>query len=132
MYLALLNLEEIICLNVSEDNKFQVAYPGRVFGTSDDDKRSKAYVKRFLDSTKSDMLFAKRIIFVEGLAEQLLMEVFVKYVKGKDASLADYHVAVIGVGGRYFDHFLKLFLYEISNVMLNLILLHLCQLLVIL
>lgn len=106
------DLEEIICLNIDENNVLQVAYPGKVFSDNDDDKKSKAYVKRFLDATKSDMLFAKRVILVEGLAEQMLMDVFVKYVKGKDKSLADYHIAVVGVGGRYFDHFLRLFHYE--------------------
>jgi predicted ATP-dependent endonuclease of OLD family len=110
------DLDEIICLNVDDTGKLQVAYPGRVFVEGNEEEmKSKAYVKRFLDATKSDMLFAKSVLLVEGLAEQLLMDVFVKYVIGKDKSLADYHTAVISVGGRYFDHFLKLFKYENSS-----------------
>lgn len=106
------DLDEIICLNVDNQGKLQIAYPGKVYALTEEDKQSKAYVKRFLDATKSDMLFAKSIILVEGLAEQLLMDVFVKYIHGKSTSLADFHVAVIAVGGRYFDHFLKLFNYN--------------------
>lgn len=61
---------------------------------------------QFLDATKSNMLFAEKIIFVEGLAEQLLLNIFAEYL-GK--SLEKNHVAVINVGGRYFEHFLHLF-----------------------
>jgi predicted ATP-dependent endonuclease of OLD family len=40
------------------------------------------------------------------MAEQLLMSVFANYL---DNSLEDNHIAVINVGGRYFEHFLYLF-----------------------
>jgi len=43
---------------------------------------------------------------VEGIAEQLLLSTFAKYI---DQSLEDNHIAVINVGGRYFDYFLCLF-----------------------
>ena len=99
------SLDEIICLSEHE-GKLSVGYPGRVFSSSHEDLKSKAFVQRFLDATRSDMLFAKNIILVEGLAEQMLMSTLTK-VAGK--SLEDGHVAVINIGGRYFDHFLKLF-----------------------
>lgn len=97
-----LDLDEIICL-YKANNDTHAGYPGKVFK---DDEESKKYVQRFLDATKSNMLFAEKLILVEGLAEQLLMSVFAEY-HGK--SLEDNHVAVINVGGKYFDHFLKLF-----------------------
>jgi len=95
------SLDEIICLN-NENGATSVGYPGKVFT----DLRSKKYVQRFLDATKSDMLFAQKIIFVEGLAEQLLFSVFAEY---ENKSLEDNHIAVINVGGRFFEHFLHLF-----------------------
>lgn len=95
------SLEEIICLH-SENGQTKVGYPGKVFP----DDKSKKYVQRFLDATKSDMLFAQRVILVEGLAEQLLLSILARYM-GK--SLEDNHIAVINVGGRFFDHFLHLF-----------------------
>lgn len=104
------NLEQIICLhNDGEDTK--IGYPAKVFNSQDEDANkklevSKAYVQRFLDATKSDMLFAQKIIFVEGIAEELLIPTFAKYL---GYSLEDYHVAIINVGGRYYDHFLRLF-----------------------
>jgi len=99
------SLDEIICLSVL-DGALRVGYPGKVFADDDEGKKSKAFVQRFLDATRSDMLFAKSVILVEGMAEQLLMSTFAKY----DAkSLEDAHVTVINIGGRYFGHFLKLF-----------------------
>lgn len=98
---AAVSLDEIVCLHTNENNMY-IGYPGKVFKNP----KSKAYVQRFLDATKSDMLFAAKIIFVEGMAEKLLLPIFAKYC-GK--SLEDNHVTIINVGGRYFDHFIKLF-----------------------
>ncbi len=95
------SLDEIICL-YNENRDIKVGYPGKVFP----DEKSKKYVQRFLDATKSDMLYARRVILVEGLAEQLLLSILSRYLR---KSLEDNHVAVINVGGRFFDYFLYLF-----------------------
>lgn len=99
------SLDEIICL-YNDNGAVSVGYPGKVFSTSDEDKKSKAYIQRFLDATKSDMLFAHKVILVEGIAEELLLPTMAKYI---GCSVEDHHVAIINVGGRYFDHFIKLF-----------------------
>lgn len=95
------SLDEIICLH-NEEGITTIGYPGKTFP----DEKSKKYVQRFLDATKSDMLFAQKIMLVEGIAEQILMSVFAQYI---DESLEDSHIAVVNVGGRYFNHFLHLF-----------------------
>lgn len=98
---ATAGLDNVICL-YKNGEEISVSYPGKVFSKD----KSKKYVERFLDATKSDMLFADKVIFVEGIAEQLLLSIFARYL-GK--SLEKNHVAVINVGGRYFEHFLSLF-----------------------
>ncbi|TRZ83651.1 DUF2813 domain-containing protein [bacterium] len=103
---AAVGLDEIIVLNVDNKGTFNIGYPGKVFGESQEDKDSKAYVSRFLDVTKSDMLFAKGVILVEGITEQLLVSILAEKSK---KNLEDNHIAVINVGGRYFEHFLKMF-----------------------
>lgn len=108
---AAVKLDDIICLHKGEDGVTNVCYPGKVFTDSDEDKKSKNYVQRFLDATKSDMLFARKIILVEGIAEELLMSTLARY-DGK--SLEDQHVAVVNINGRYFSHFVKLFNTEAS------------------
>ena len=99
-------LEEIICLHNDIEGNSNVGYLAKVFDNSADDLKSLKYVKRFLDATKSNMLFAEKIILVEGLAEQLLMGIFAESLGN---SLENHHVSVINIGGRYFNHFLKLF-----------------------
>ena len=99
------SLDEVICLH-TDNNSLSIGYPGKVFSEDDSGKKAKAYVQRFLDATKSDMLFAQRVILVEGIAEQLLLSTMAKYI-GK--ILEDFHIAVINIGGRTFDYFLQLF-----------------------
>lgn len=102
---AAVDLNDLIVL-CKENQDIMVAYPGKVFSESREDQISKKYVQRFLDVTKSDMFFAKGLIFVEGIAEQLLIPEFAKMLK---CDLFDSHISIINVGGRYFNHFLKLF-----------------------
>lgn len=97
-------LDDLICLTSPELGKINVGYPRLIY--RDDDKVSKQYVQRFLDATKADMFFANRLIFVEGIAEELLLPVFARYL---NKNLTDEHVLVVNMGGRYFNHFLKLF-----------------------
>lgn len=99
-------LEEIICLHNDIEGNSNVGYLAKVFGHSADDLKSLKYVKRFLDATKSNMLFAEKIILVEGLAEQLLMGIFAESLGDP---LENHHISVINISGRYFNHFLKIF-----------------------
>ena len=100
-------LDDLICLTSPKLGQIDVGYPRIIYnGNNANDVKSKQYVQRFLDATKADMFFANRLIFVEGVAEELLLPVFAKYL-GKN--LTDEHVLVVNMGGRYFNHFLKLF-----------------------
>lgn len=99
-------IDELICLNTPSMGQLSVGYPRLIFNNTPDDLQSKNYVQRFLDATKADMFFADKLIFVEGVAEELLLPVFAKYC-GFD--LVDNHVLVMNMGGRYYNHFLKLF-----------------------
>lgn len=100
-------LDDLICLTSPKLGQIDVGYPRVIYnGNNVNDVKSKQYVQRFLDATKADMFFANRLIFVEGVAEELLLPVFARYL-GKN--LTDEHVLVVNMGGRYFNHFLKLF-----------------------
>ena len=67
---------------------------------------SKRHMVKFLDVTRSDMLFADKVIFVEGLAEKMLLPKFMDKCK---KSYEDYHISIVEIGGKHFDHFLKMF-----------------------
>ena len=100
-------LDDLICLTSPVLGQIDVGYP-RVIYKEDNaaDVASKQYVQRFLDATKADMFFANKLIFVEGVAEELLLPVFARYL---NKNLTDEHVLVVNMGGRYYNHFLKLF-----------------------
>lgn len=99
------NLDSLIVLT-KLNNEIKISYPGKVFSSSEEDVNSKKYIERFLDVTKADMFFAKNLIFVEGLAEQLLLPIFAEKL---GISLEDNHISIVNVNGRYFEHFIKLF-----------------------
>jgi len=106
------DLDAVICLYQDVNKNFQVGYPARVFTEKiKEDEDSKLFVQRFLDATKSNMLFAERLIFVEGLTEQLLLPCFAQYL-GLEDRLVDEHTAIISVDSRTFKHFLKIFAYH--------------------
>lgn len=96
----------IVCSIPDSPGQPRISYPGRCFTSDNDGKASKAYVERYLDATKSNLLFSKGIILVEGIAEQLLLPVLAEHL---GCSLEEHHVALIPVGGLTFKHFLPLF-----------------------
>lgn len=103
---AAVYLDDIIVVQKVE-GKVRTAYPGKVFDEENqEDVKSKNYVKRFVDVTKADLFFAENLILVEGISEQLIIPEFAARMN-KD--LSDNHTSIINVGGRFFDHFLKLF-----------------------
>jgi len=99
-------LDPIICLSVRDSGEIGVAYPARLFSETKDGKESRAYVERYLDATKSSMLFAKATLLVEGIAEQLVVPAF---AIRNGRSFDEHHVAVVRVDGVTFKHFLPLF-----------------------
>ena len=103
---AAAKLEQIVCLSIRVDGTIGVAYPERVFEETASGKESCGYVERYLDATKSSMLFAKAIVFVEGIAEQILVPTFARVM---NRSFDQHHVAVVRVDGLTFKHFLPLF-----------------------
>lgn len=65
-----------------------------------------AYLQRFLDVTKAALFFARAVILVEGVAEQLLVPVLADRL---GRPLAANGVAVINIGGVAFPPFTDLF-----------------------
>lgn len=90
-------------------------------------KKSKQFVSRWLDVTKSTLLFARGVILVEGIAEAMLLPELARRVleaynsEQQEAtsklpqSLEDAGVAVINMNGIYFKHFMQFFC-NLTNV----------------
>ena len=83
-------------------------------------KREKDFLNRWLDATKSTMLFSKGIIMVEGIAEALIIPQLAKLVLKEyndsaeeanklSSTLDECGISVININGINFKYFLKLF-----------------------
>lgn len=63
-------------------------------------------LERYIDVTKSQLLFAKSVLFVEGISEELLISAFTQL---QDYFLEDYRTEIVNVKGTSFYPFLYLF-----------------------
>ena len=71
-----------------------------------DSERLKKKLRRFLDATRAELFFARRILMVEGIAEALLLPVLAKWAGG---SLKKSAVTVVNADGINFNAFLPIF-----------------------
>ncbi len=81
------------------------------------DEKAINFINRWLDTTRSTLLFSKGNILVEGLAEALLLsklaEIYLQDLKQKNehipTSLEEAGISVINMNGIFFQYFLKLY-----------------------
>lgn len=92
--------EDRISENIIEDTKKNITLNENDFNTR------RKQLERYLDVTKSQMLFSNGILFAEGVSEELLVPALFK-LKGQD--LQDYRIEFVNVGGTSFYPFLHLF-----------------------
>lgn len=67
---------------------------------------AKAHLTKFLDVTRSDMLFSDKVILVEGIAEKLLLPLFMEIC---GCAYEDEHISIVEIGGKHFKYFIELF-----------------------
>ena len=100
-FASIAKLESLVCL-VETENGVSCFFPGSV--TFDKGKSEK--LERYLDVTRAEIFFARRIIFVEGAAELMLVSVLARKC---GYNLRDHAVSLVSVEGLNFDCFLPLF-----------------------
>jgi putative ATP-dependent endonuclease of OLD family len=71
------------------------------------DEENYIFLEKFLDTTKSNLFFAKGIIFVEGWAEEILIPSFAKAI-GIDLTAKG--ISIVNIGGVGFQHYANIFL----------------------
>ncbi|KAF1720152.1 ATP-dependent nuclease [Pseudoxanthomonas wuyuanensis] len=100
-FASIADLDSLACL-VDTGNAVETFFPRTItFGKG---KREK--LKRYLDVTRAELFFARRVIFVEGAAELMLVSVLAEKAGHK---LREHGVSLISVEGLNFDSFLPLF-----------------------
>jgi len=100
-FASIAQLDSLACL-VDTGAGVEIFFPRAItFGKG---KREK--LERYLDVTRAELFFARRVIFVEGAAELMLVSVLAEKVGYK---LREHGVSLISVEGLNFDSFLPLF-----------------------
>ena len=117
-------IDRLIHLVGKEDSIHSTTISQKDFHDTNDDpnhySNSESYINRWLDVTKSTMLFSRGIILVEGIAEALVLPrlaeiVLKKYNQRQEESmrlastLDEMGVSVININGINFQYFMKLF-----------------------
>jgi putative ATP-dependent endonuclease of OLD family len=100
-FASIADLDSLACL-VDTGTTVEAFFPRSIaFGKG---KREK--LERYLDVTRAELFFARRVIFVEGTAELMLVNVLAEKSGNK---LREHGVSLISVEGLNFDSFLPLF-----------------------
>jgi putative ATP-dependent endonuclease of the OLD family len=100
-FASIAELDSLVCL-VDTGTAVETFLPRSI--TFDKGKREK--LERYLDITRAELFFARRIIFVEGAAELMMVDALAKRM---DCNLRQHGVSLISVEGLNFDSFLPLF-----------------------
>ena len=100
-FASIADLDSLVCL-VDTGTAVEPFLPRRI--SFEKGKREK--LERYLDVTRAELFFARRVIFVEGAAELLMVDALAKRM-GFD--LRQHGVSLISVEGLNFDSFMPLF-----------------------
>ncbi len=108
-FASLADLDSLVCLVENESNVVSFSPRNIKFDKSPAAHRKKRKkLERYLDITKAELFFAKRVIFVEGAAELALVDALSRRTPSK-YNLKQHAVSLISVEGLNFDCFLPLF-----------------------
>lgn len=107
-FAAIANIDAIGCL-CERGNAIKAFFPREVAFA----KTKKEKLQRYLDVTRAELYFARRIILVEGTAERFMVEVLARRL-GVD--LRKHGVSVLSTEGLNFDAFTPLFAKDALNV----------------
>ena len=108
-FASIANLDSVMCLVDSGDN-VKVFSPRDIKfdPTAKNHLKKRQKLERYLDVTRAELFFARRVIFVEGAAELMLISVLAKKL-GAEYDLRRHAISLISVEGLNFDSFLPLF-----------------------
>jgi putative ATP-dependent endonuclease of OLD family len=104
-FAAAAGAERVTVLSRTDEAKIAARAP-HTFGLSE---RDLAHLRRYLDVTKASLLFARGVVLVEGVAEQLLVPALASQMS---LPLHERGVTVINVDGLAFGPFVELFASE--------------------
>lgn len=109
------DIEKMIVMQSGYTNPDEGALPLHLseIYSGDEAESHRRYLHKFLDVTRSHLLFAKGAIFVEGITEAMLLQ---KFSEVLDCSLRDNAIEIIILDSNSgYDHFKPIFSSELSH-----------------
>ncbi len=100
-FASIAKLDSLVCL-VDTGTDVETFLPRSI----EFDKGKREKLERYLDVTRAELFFARRVIFVEGAAELMMVDALAKRM---GFNLRQHGVSLISVEGLNFDSFLPLF-----------------------
>ncbi|PGT78741.1 ATP-dependent endonuclease [Bacillus sp. AFS040349] len=100
-----LNMDNMVVL-FNESGKVKEHFLLDGFGNDKKGKVHRHYLGKYLDATKSSMFYARRIILVEGIAEEIIVPVIYQLFSKK--SIESIGCNIVNVNGVAFKHFLEI------------------------
>ena len=108
-YVCTKDEQNVKCINLKDNfNSGIIKEKFNIDINQDELTKNKEHLHKFLDVTRSDLLFADSVILVEGLSEKIFIPH--AYLKKYKENLVDKYISIIEVGGITFKNFLPLFL----------------------
>jgi len=101
-----LDLENLVVLYNDSNGDVQNHYILSNFGATAEEQKTIKYLKKYLDATNSTLFFSRKIILVEGIAEQLLIPIFFKKIYGQ--TIEKVRCNVVNVNGLAFKNYLEI------------------------
>ncbi|MEH7573385.1 AAA family ATPase, partial [Cytobacillus firmus] len=100
-----LNMDNMVVL-FNESGKVKEHFLLDGFGNDKKGKVHRHYLEKYLDATKSSMFYARKIILVEGIAEEIIVPVIYQLFSKK--SIESIGCNIVNVNGVAFKHFLEI------------------------
>ena len=97
-------LANLLILTREPVARTSVTCPSAITGLEEEDV---ADLERYLDATKSVLLYAKRVMLVEGMSEMFLIPVLLKVLKGID--IEEQGISIVPIHGVHFSCYMRLF-----------------------
>lgn len=115
-YVCTKDEQNVKCINLKDNFNSEIIKEKFDINIKQDElTKNKEHLHKFLDVTRSDLLFADSVILVEGLSEKIFMPH--AYLKKYKENLVDKYISIIEVGGITFKNFLPLFLGTFKKVL---------------
>lgn len=120
-FASLAELNSLTCM-IEKDSQLKVFSPRNIIFDNSTAKHQKNLKKleRYLDITRSELFFARKVILVEGMAELVLLHALTRFTKNK-YNIREHAISLISVDGLNFDCFMPLFSNEGLSIPVSII-----------